>query len=61
MKSMRFSFTLSLIVFCAISLSAQGIEFFHGTWAEALEKAKSEEKLCILVWPLQTYGCPDFP
>ena len=48
MKSMRFSFTLSLIVFCAISLSAQGIEFFHGTWAEALEKAKSEEKLIFV-------------
>ncbi len=48
MKSMRFSFTLSLIVFCAISLSAQGIEFFHGTWAEALEKAKSEDKLIFV-------------
>jgi thiol-disulfide isomerase/thioredoxin len=48
MKSMRFSFTLTLIAFCTLSLSAQGIEFFHGTWAEALEKAKSEEKLIFV-------------
>jgi thiol-disulfide isomerase/thioredoxin len=45
---MRFSFTLTLIAFCTLSLSAQGIEFFHGTWAEALEKAKSEEKLIFV-------------
>lgn len=30
------------------SLSAQGIEFFKGTWAEALEKAKSEERLIFV-------------
>lgn len=27
---------------------AQGIEFFHGTWAEALEKAKAEGKLIFV-------------
>ncbi len=26
----------------------QGIEFFHGTWAEALEKAKSENKIIFV-------------
>lgn len=30
------------------SSSAQGIEFFHGTWAEALEKAKTEQKLIFV-------------
>ncbi|MBP6827422.1 MAG: thioredoxin family protein [Saprospiraceae bacterium] len=29
-------------------LSAQGIEFYHGTWAEAQEKAKAEEKLIFV-------------
>lgn len=38
-----FSFLLS-----ACTLSAQGIEFFHGTWPEALAKAKSEEKLIFV-------------
>lgn len=31
-----------------IRLSAQGIEFFHGTWPEALEKAKAENKLIFV-------------
>ena len=41
-----------LLLFCLFfsitSLGAQGIEFFHGTWAEALEKAKSEEKIIFV-------------
>ena len=36
------------LVLSLTTLSAQGIEFFHGTWAEALEKAKSEEKLIFV-------------
>lgn len=47
----------SLLFFSIIFLSnvqAQGIEFFHGTWAEALEKAKEEEKPlfvdCYTTW-----------
>ncbi len=39
---------LSLSLTSLTSLSAQGIEFFHGTWPEALEKAKSEEKLIFV-------------
>lgn len=46
MKSIFSSLTLSL--FIAGSLSGQGIEFFHGTWAEAQEKAKAEEKLIFV-------------
>jgi thiol-disulfide isomerase/thioredoxin len=30
------------------SIFAQGIEFFHGSWPEALAKAKSEEKLIFV-------------
>lgn len=35
-------------LFLSLSLSAQGIEFFHGTWSEALEKAKAEERLIFV-------------
>lgn len=38
----------SLFLLLALSLSSQGIEFFHGAWAEALEKAKTEEKLIFV-------------
>jgi len=37
----------SALILCflgAVQLSAQGIEFFHGTWEEALAKAKEESK-----------------
>ena len=41
-----------LLIVCAIcttfSLSSQGIEFFHGTWEEAKEKASVEEKLIFV-------------
>jgi thiol-disulfide isomerase/thioredoxin len=37
----------SLLAFSA-TLSAQGIEFFHGTWAEAQAKAQAEEKLIFV-------------
>lgn len=41
-----------MFLFCfVLSLSrsyAQGIEFFHGTWAEALEKAKQEDKIIFV-------------
>ncbi|MBL7806338.1 MAG: thioredoxin family protein [Saprospiraceae bacterium] len=46
-------YAIKTIVFLSISLftnllQAQGIEFFHGTWAEALEKAKAEERLIFV-------------
>ena len=37
-----------LVFFGCLSVQAQGIEFFHGTWAEALEKAKVEEKIIFV-------------
>jgi thiol-disulfide isomerase/thioredoxin len=49
MKKILASLTFSLLTFSLLtSLSAQGIEFFQGTWAEAQEKAKSEEKLIFV-------------
>ena len=41
---------VSFIIACLVSASAigQGIEFFHGTWAEVLEKAKAEDKLIFV-------------
>ncbi|MDX1911471.1 MAG: thioredoxin domain-containing protein [Saprospiraceae bacterium] len=39
---------LVFFVFAVQAVQAQGIEFFHGTWTEALEKAKSEERLIFV-------------
>ncbi len=41
-------FPLFLLGLACSGLQAQGIEFFHGTWSEALEKAKSTEKLIFI-------------
>jgi thiol-disulfide isomerase/thioredoxin len=43
LATLAFSLTLALA-----SLSAQGIEFFHGTWPEALAKAKTEQKFIFV-------------
>ena len=40
---MRYLFLLIATVLFSTSVFAQGIEFFHGTWEEALEKSKAEE------------------
>ncbi|MCB9307285.1 MAG: thioredoxin family protein [Lewinellaceae bacterium] len=45
MKSILISFAL---LFTATACLAQGIDFFHGSWAEAQEKAKAEEKLIFV-------------
>ena len=37
-----------LAVSFSTSILAQGIDFFHGTWAEAQEKAKAEQKLIFV-------------
>ncbi len=41
---------VSFIILCLASAAsvAQGIEFFHGTWEEAIEKAKAEDKLIFV-------------
>lgn len=48
MKPLRYLVSVSLLLCTSAGLSAQGIEFFHGAWAEALTKAKSEEKLIFV-------------
>ncbi len=45
---MKYILLLLLNISLFASAQAQGIEFFHGTWAEALDKAKSEEKLIFV-------------
>jgi len=45
MKQLIFSL---LVLFAATSVQASGIDFFHGTWEEALEKAKKEDKLIFV-------------
>ncbi len=37
-----------LLFICSLSVNAQGIEFFHGSWEEALVKAQEEEKLIFV-------------
>jgi len=46
MKSILVAAFTSLI--CSITMQAQGIEFFHGTWSEGLAKAKAEDKLIFV-------------
>ncbi len=48
MKNIRSILALLTLTLSLSPLTGQGIEFFHGTWAEALEKAKSEEKLIFV-------------
>ncbi len=40
--------SLVLLILSAYSVAGQGIEFFHGTWDEALVKAKSEDKIIFV-------------
>ncbi len=44
----RFLFLLGFIAFLGRTGYAQGIEFFHGTWKEALELAKQSDKLIFV-------------
>ncbi|MEM6700938.1 MAG: thioredoxin family protein, partial [Bacteroidota bacterium] len=44
---MKYLFIFS-ILFSTLNLHAKGIEFFHGTWEEALEKAEAEEKIIFV-------------
>jgi len=45
---MRYSLSLLLVFFLIQGISAQGIEFFEGSYEEALVKAKAEEKLIFV-------------
>ncbi len=41
---MRFLFSFFLTIFIASQINAQGIDFFHGTWEEALEESAKTGK-----------------
>ncbi len=41
-------FIISIALLFTNSILAQGIEFFHGTWKEALELAKEQEKVLFV-------------
>lgn len=64
---MKKLFTLTAILLCNIMLFAQGINFQNLTYKEALEKAKTENKLvfidCYTTWcgPCQTMAKNIFP
>ena len=45
---MRYLIVILAALFWQQSTFSQGIEFFHGKWSEALEKAKKEEKLIFV-------------
>jgi thiol-disulfide isomerase/thioredoxin len=47
LKMKRTSLLVALMAFFALAgtrVAAQGIEFFHGTWAEAMAKSRAEGK-----------------
>ncbi|WP_165500341.1 thioredoxin family protein [Pedobacter psychroterrae] len=50
----RFLLAITLYLVYLVPAEAQGIVFFEGSWAQALEKAKEEKKLvfldCYTVW-----------
>jgi len=48
MKLFRKLSLLCLSLLFAAGLAAQGIEFFHGSWEEALVKAEAEDKLLFV-------------
>lgn len=48
MKILKNILILSLFSLIGNSAIAEGIEFFHGTWKEALEQAKSEDKILFV-------------
>jgi len=49
MKATRIALLfITTLTFSAFTAQGQGIEFFHGTWKEALEEAKKQDKLVFV-------------
>lgn len=44
----KLSFGLLFFISAVLSIQAQGIQFFEGTWKDAMAKAKSEDKLLFV-------------
>lgn len=45
---MKLLFSTLITIITVVALSAQGIDFFHGTWEEALAEAEKQEKLIFV-------------
>ncbi len=45
---MRLTMLLVFTMFNMLRLQGQGMEFFHGTWAEALEEAKKQDRIIFV-------------
>lgn len=45
---MKLLFSTIIALIAGTALSAQGIEFFHGTWEEALAEAEKQEKIIFV-------------
>ena len=45
---MRWTYLLCFLLATSTNVLAQGIDFFHGSWEEALEKAAKEDKLIFV-------------
>lgn len=48
MKNLLLAFLLLPLLFSSQTVLAGGIDFFHGTWEEALEQAKAEDKIIFV-------------
>ncbi|MEM1322620.1 MAG: thioredoxin family protein [Bacteroidota bacterium] len=44
----RWSLLIVLLLTASLGLQAKGIDFFHGSWEEALEEAKRQEKIIFI-------------
>lgn len=47
-STMRIGVTLTFFFAFSMGVFAQGIDFFHGTWQEALEEAKKQDKIIFV-------------
>ncbi len=45
---MRFILSFLFFAICLNGINAQGIEFFKGTWEEALAEAKKQDKILFV-------------
>src|SRR5690606_10028677 len=64
---MRYLLSILLCLTAWTGIGAQGIEFFHGTWEEALLKAREEDRIIFVdaytTWcgPCRTMSAKTFP
>jgi thioredoxin-related protein len=47
-SNMKYQLFFFFLLLSVVSVKAEGIEFFHGTWEEALEAAKTQDKVIFV-------------